>query len=356
MPWRIRAWGGETVKQLQRLTGPSLNSIVRLSFAVECAAGRSDRRRSRRSARGPRGPGSAPAGEPPRALSREAALAGSMAMHEPDAGDPEDRLSPCGHRRQPDWRFCNICGIRLPRRCSRCRVTNGVEANFCSNCGMDLRDLGSAADASPGAGTAAEPDLDELDEKKSEFSHFMRLREERRPRRTRVWRTAGAVVVIGMLGASLLLYTILSRPRLTTSTSPSSTAAAPDVDGSRQSVGTPPELPRGEGHPSALPTQPEHGQGAPSSPAQSLPSAKESPAVPRVRDYEPIPELRDVHFRSGRSGGAVVRPGDVTILDANAAWLRANPGHRRPGRAGIGQRRPGGVEGGARRRTRAARG
>ena len=142
-----------------------------------------------------------------------------------------------------------------------------------------------------------------------------------------MWRTAGAVVVIGMLGASLLLYTILSRPRLTTSTSPSSTAAAPDVDGSRQSVGTPPELPRGEGHPSALPTQPEHGQGAPSSPAQSLPSAKESPAVPRVRDYEPIPELRDVHFRSGRSGGAVIRPGDVTILDANAAWLRANPGH-----------------------------
>ena len=46
--------------------------------------------------------------------------------------------------------------------------------------------------------------------------------------------------------------------------------------------------------------------------------------LPPVKDYEPIPELRDIYFHFGK---AVVRPGDVKILDANAAWLRANPGH-----------------------------
>ena len=68
---------------------------------------------------------------------------------------------------------------------------------------------------------------------------------------------------------------------------------------------------------------------APAAPAPARPvapaSAPEQPiGLPRVRDYEPIPELRDIHFHSGK---AVIRPGDEKILDANAAWLRANPGH-----------------------------
>jgi peptidoglycan-associated lipoprotein len=46
--------------------------------------------------------------------------------------------------------------------------------------------------------------------------------------------------------------------------------------------------------------------------------------LPPVKDYEPIPELRDVHFTFG---SAVIRPDAVRILDANAAWLLANPGH-----------------------------
>jgi peptidoglycan-associated lipoprotein len=32
--------------------------------------------------------------------------------------------------------------------------------------------------------------------------------------------------------------------------------------------------------------------------------------------------LRDIYFDFGK---AVIRPGDTKILDANAAWLRANP-------------------------------
>jgi peptidoglycan-associated lipoprotein len=51
--------------------------------------------------------------------------------------------------------------------------------------------------------------------------------------------------------------------------------------------------------------------------------APEKPlGLPRVRDYEPIPELRDVYFGFGT---AVIQPGSTKILAANAAWLRANP-------------------------------
>jgi peptidoglycan-associated lipoprotein len=65
--------------------------------------------------------------------------------------------------------------------------------------------------------------------------------------------------------------------------------------------------------------------------AHSAPTAQIAPAappdqpigLPRVRDYEPIPELRDIYFDFGT---AVMRRGDEKILDANAAWLRANPG------------------------------
>jgi peptidoglycan-associated lipoprotein len=46
--------------------------------------------------------------------------------------------------------------------------------------------------------------------------------------------------------------------------------------------------------------------------------------LPPVRNYEAVPQLRDVHFHFGT---AVVRPDDLKILDANAAWLRANPDH-----------------------------
>jgi outer membrane protein OmpA-like peptidoglycan-associated protein len=45
-------------------------------------------------------------------------------------------------------------------------------------------------------------------------------------------------------------------------------------------------------------------------------------SLPRVSDYQPIPELRDIYFDFGT---AAIRPGDVKILGANAAWLRAHP-------------------------------
>jgi peptidoglycan-associated lipoprotein len=44
--------------------------------------------------------------------------------------------------------------------------------------------------------------------------------------------------------------------------------------------------------------------------------------LPPVRDYAPIPELRDIFFDSGKQ---TIRPGDAKILAANAAWLRSHP-------------------------------
>jgi len=63
---------------------------------------------------------------------------------------------------------------------------------------------------------------------------------------------------------------------------------------------------------------------APAVPVAPAPAPEQPIGLPRVRDYEPIPELRDIYFDLGK---AMIRPGDVKILDANAAWLRVNPGH-----------------------------
>jgi peptidoglycan-associated lipoprotein len=52
-------------------------------------------------------------------------------------------------------------------------------------------------------------------------------------------------------------------------------------------------------------------------------AAPEAPVgLPRLKEYRAIPQLRDIHFDFGE---AVIRPADARILDANAAWLRANP-------------------------------
>src|SRR5436309_14096203 len=57
-------------------------------------------------------------------------------------------------------------------------------------------------------------------------------------------------------------------------------------------------------------------------PASGAPPADQPIGLPRVSDYKPIPELRDIHFDFG---AAAIRPGNLKILDANAAWLRAHP-------------------------------
>lgn len=65
-------------------------------------------------------------------------------------------------------------------------------------------------------------------------------------------------------------------------------------------------------------------QAHPASTVQSSPATppKQPNGLPRVRDYESIPELQDIYFDFG---AAIIRPVDAKILDANAAWLRAHP-------------------------------
>jgi peptidoglycan-associated lipoprotein len=59
--------------------------------------------------------------------------------------------------------------------------------------------------------------------------------------------------------------------------------------------------------------------------AVASPPASDRPiALPRVKDYEPIPALRDIYFDVGT---AEIRPSAAKTLDTNAAWLRANPGY-----------------------------
>ena len=78
------------------------------------------------------------------------------------------------------------------------------------------------------------------------------------------------------------------------------------------------------------------GPGAPESPRADVPSpAAEGPrppdsspdarprSAPPPTEFSALPELRTIHFDFDRSE---IRPGDASILDANAAWLRAHPG------------------------------
>ena len=57
-------------------------------------------------------------------------------------------------------------------------------------------------------------------------------------------------------------------------------------------------------------------------PTAGAPPADPPIGLPRVSDYQPLPELRDIYFDFG---AAAIRPDDVKILDANAAWMRAHP-------------------------------
>ena len=58
-------------------------------------------------------------------------------------------------------------------------------------------------------------------------------------------------------------------------------------------------------------------------PSGTPPPRRDQPiGLPRLRDYQSIRELRDIYFDVGESA---IRQVDVKILDANAAWLRANP-------------------------------
>ena len=63
-------------------------------------------------------------------------------------------------------------------------------------------------------------------------------------------------------------------------------------------------------------------QATPQPPAAAVAPADQPIGLPRVKDYEPVPELRDIYFDFGTS---TIKPEEMKVLDANAAWLRAHP-------------------------------
>src|SRR5215470_17520572 len=131
----------------------------------------------------------------------------------------EDPTSPCGHENPPSAHFCDVCGARLPMPCPRCSAINRGHANFCSNCGIDLRDatpthatpstalVESAQEESPASVPAKRVvgeggDFGEAERLEQIRRFFAR---QQRPRRPPVWlgiaaASAAATVVFGVLG------------------------------------------------------------------------------------------------------------------------------------------------------------
>ena len=62
-------------------------------------------------------------------------------MSATDGGAPDGPVAPCGHRNPAGALYCDVCGDKLPMPCPGCFALNRREANFCSNCGLRLRDI-----------------------------------------------------------------------------------------------------------------------------------------------------------------------------------------------------------------------
>jgi peptide/nickel transport system substrate-binding protein len=70
-------------------------------------------------------------------------------MGEESRGLSDAPATPCGHPNAPGARFCEVCGVELVTQCPRCATVIRRQANFCSHCGLDLRDRRAAAPTVP---------------------------------------------------------------------------------------------------------------------------------------------------------------------------------------------------------------
>jgi peptide/nickel transport system substrate-binding protein len=171
----------------------------------------------------------------------------------------QEDVAPCGHPNPPSAHFCDVCGVRLPIHCPHCLAVNRREANFCANCGIDLRMPANEPEspsappapfvpATPPASEGVELSGDTLvaddptdAERLEQIKRF--FQQSHRPRRARVWVAAlSASVVIGFLGA-VLVGTYLATPKA----DPARITAGADAS---RSGGTTPASPQ---EPTALP-------------------------------------------------------------------------------------------------------
>lgn len=116
-------------------------------------------------------------------------------------------------------------------------------------------------------------------------------------------------MVVSLVVLSVLLAGCAKRPATTQASAPAPAGTAGSAPSGAGSAGGPVAQPGPTG-----------GMQQPSGP-----TAAEAPTPrPAPREFTAIPELRDINFDFDRYD---IRPADANILDANAAWLKTNPGH-----------------------------
>ena len=152
-----------------------------------------------------------------------------MEREHSDSDDP----SPCGHHNPRTSHFCDVCGVKLPASCPRCHAVNRGGANFCSECGIDLRAVGTEPLPAPresGRATLSETaagsqpkSVDQLlrlergdtpvEDEPGDAERLERLLRFQRSRR-RSWASLGpvSVVAVASLLIAALIHTHLATP------------------------------------------------------------------------------------------------------------------------------------------------
>lgn len=117
-------------------------------------------------------------------------------------------------------------------------------------------------------------------------------------------------LVLPVLVFSLFLVGCAKRPATTAA------ASAPPPAGGAVATTSPPTTGAVQSAPGA--------KSLPGTPATPTPGPTTSPRAVAPREFVATAELKDIHFDFDKYD---IRPGDARILDQNARWMKANPGH-----------------------------
>jgi peptidoglycan-associated lipoprotein len=120
------------------------------------------------------------------------------------------------------------------------------------------------------------------------------------------------VTIASLLVLGVVLAGCAKRPATTAATAPAPTGAAATTPGGG-STGAGPTTMAPSGETSGT------GSGTTMTPTTAAPGARPSPA-----EFVANENLRDVYFDFDKYD---IRPPDAKTLDANATWLKSNPGH-----------------------------
>jgi peptidoglycan-associated lipoprotein len=127
----------------------------------------------------------------------------------------------------------------------------------------------------------------------------------------------GLITMTSLLILGVAVTGCAKRPATTQAAAPAPTGAAGATTGGGTSSGA--------GMTAARPTQPGSGGGTSTGPSGT--AAAQTPgatARPSPKEFVAVAELRDIHFDFDKYD---IRPSDAKTLDANASWLKSNPGH-----------------------------